>query len=94
MADSSAGHSTEIEADIVVPETGYENMKTTAVKILGPKPERMKAVWGLDSEGKLNGIYRHSGHPGIYAMGGNRVHVRFWSKRLRIKVQVGNLAPM
>ncbi|KAK0196665.1 dimethylaniline monooxygenase [Armillaria mellea] len=87
---------TEIEADIVVLATGYKNMKTTAVKILGPEAERMKDVWGLDSEGELNGIYRHSGHPGIYAMGGNLAHVRFWSKRLalRIKAQVENLAPM
>ncbi len=37
-------------------------MKTTAVKILGPEAERMEDVWGLDAEGELNGIYRHSGH--------------------------------
>ncbi|KAK0463686.1 dimethylaniline monooxygenase [Desarmillaria tabescens] len=87
---------TEIEADIVVLATGYKNMKTTAVKILGSEAERMKDVWGLDSEGELSGIYRNSGHPGIYAMGGNLALVRFWSKRLalRIKAQVEGLAPM
>ncbi|KAK0463683.1 uncharacterized protein EV420DRAFT_1476373 [Desarmillaria tabescens] len=71
-------------------------MKTTAVKILGPEAERMKDVWGLDSEGELSGIYRNSGHPGIYAMGGNLALVRFWSKRLalRIKAQVEGLAPI
>ncbi|KAF9050669.1 dimethylaniline monooxygenase [Hymenopellis radicata] len=87
---------TELEADIVVMATGYKNMKTTAVKILGKEAERMQDVWGLDSEGELNAIWRKTGHPGIYAMGGNLAHVRFWSKRLalRIKAQMEGLAPM
>ncbi|KAG7448195.1 pyridine nucleotide-disulfide oxidoreductase family protein [Guyanagaster necrorhizus] len=86
---------TEIEADIVVLATGYQNMRTTAIRILGPEAERISEVWGLDSEGELNGIARTTGHPGIYTLGGNLAHARFWSKRLalRIKAQVEGLVP-
>ncbi|PBK93021.1 hypothetical protein ARMGADRAFT_145241 [Armillaria gallica] len=86
---------TEIEADIVVLATGYQNMKTTAIRILGPEAERISEVWGLDSEGELNGIARCTGHPGIYTLGGNLAQARFMSKRLalRIKAQVEGLAP-
>ncbi len=42
--------------------TGYQNMKTTAIRILGPEAERISEVWGLDSEGELNGIARSTGH--------------------------------
>ncbi|SJL00892.1 related to monooxygenase [Armillaria ostoyae] len=86
---------TELEADIVVLATGYQNMKTTAIRILGPEAERISEVWGLDSEGELNGIARSTGHPGIYTLGGNLAQARFLSKRLalRIKAQVEGLAP-
>ncbi|KIY66331.1 putative flavin-containing monooxygenase YUCCA3 [Cylindrobasidium torrendii FP15055 ss-10] len=88
---------TEIEADTVVLATGYKNMKTTAVKILGKEAERMGNVWGLDEEGEMNAIWsRNTGHPGLYVMGGNLMLVRFWSKRLalKIKAQVAGLAPI
>jgi hypothetical protein len=39
-------------------------------------------VWGLDSEGELNQIYRPSGHPGLwFAIGGFSIS-RFFSKHL------------
>lgn len=27
--------------------------------------DRTREVWGLDSEGEINGSYRPSGHPGV-----------------------------
>lgn len=48
---------TELKADIVVLATGYDNMKTTAEKIMGSKvASRLKDVWDLDEEGELNAV--------------------------------------
>lgn len=47
----------ELKADIVVLATGYDNMRTTVQKILGPKvAERCKDVWDLDEEGEINAV--------------------------------------
>jgi len=86
---------TELKADVIVLATGYKNMKTSAVKILGQEAERMNEVWGMDEEGEIKVMWRGSGHPGIYAMGGNLALCRFYSKKLalRIKAQLVGLAP-
>jgi hypothetical protein len=39
-------------------------------------------VWGLDSEGELNQIYRPSGHPGLWFAIGGFSFSRFFSKHL------------
>lgn len=40
-----------------------QNMKTSAVKILGQEAERMNDVWDLDEEGEMRSIWsRNSGH--------------------------------
>lgn len=47
----------ELEADIVVLATGYDNMRTTARKTLGDKvADRCKDVWDLDEEGEVNAV--------------------------------------
>lgn len=48
---------TKMEADIVVLATGYDNMVTSARKILGDKvADRCKDVWDLDEEGEINAV--------------------------------------
>lgn len=47
----------KLEADIVVLATGYDNMRTSARKILGDEvADRAKDVWDLDDEGELNAV--------------------------------------
>jgi hypothetical protein len=49
----------ELKADVVVLATGFDNMKTTVEKVLGPKiASRCKDVWDLDEEGELNAVRR------------------------------------
>lgn len=86
---------TELQADVIVLATGYQNMKASAVKILGEEANRMNEVWGLDEEGEIKVMWRASGHPGIYTMAGNLGLCRFYSKKLalRIKAQLEGLAP-
>lgn len=48
---------TELEADMVVLATGYDNMRTTVRKVLGDAvADRCKDVWDLDEEGELRAV--------------------------------------
>lgn len=47
----------ELDADIVVLATGYENMRTSVRKTLGDRvADRCKDVWNLDAEGEVNAV--------------------------------------
>ncbi|KKA24968.1 hypothetical protein T310_1002 [Rasamsonia emersonii CBS 393.64] len=79
---------TELPADIVVLATGYDNMRTTVRKVLGDKvADRCKDVWDLDEEGELNAIWRPSGHPHFWFMGGNLALCRIYSKFLALQIK-------
>ncbi|KAL1996709.1 hypothetical protein VTN49DRAFT_7574 [Thermomyces lanuginosus] len=83
LADGS-----ELEADIVVLATGFDNMRTTVRKVLGDKiADRCKDVWDLDDEGELNAIWRPSGHPNFWFMGGNLALCRIYSKFLALQIK-------
>lgn len=52
LADGS-----KLNADVVVLATGYDNMRTTARKIMGDKvADRLYDVWDLDEEGELRAV--------------------------------------
>jgi hypothetical protein len=79
---------TKIPADIVVLATGYDNMRTTLRKILGDETaDRCKDVWDLDKEGEINAMWRPSGHPGLWYMGGNLSLTRTYSKFLALQIK-------
>lgn len=47
----------ELEADMVVLATGFDNMRTTVRKVLGDKvADRCKDVWDLDEEGEVRAV--------------------------------------
>ncbi|CAK7233190.1 hypothetical protein SCUCBS95973_008510 [Sporothrix curviconia] len=83
LADGS-----ELEADVVVLATGYDNMKTTVSKVLGDKvAARCKDVWDLDAEGELQAMWRPSGHPHFWYMGGNLALCRIYSKYVALQIK-------
>jgi cation diffusion facilitator CzcD-associated flavoprotein CzcO len=78
----------ELPADEIVFATGYQNMRTTARKLFGDAlADRVGDVWGLDAAGELRGVWRRSGHPGFWFVGGNlaicRVFSRFWALQIK-----------
>ncbi|ORY64474.1 putative flavin-containing monooxygenase YUCCA3 [Pseudomassariella vexata] len=78
----------KLEADIVVLATGFDNMRTTARKILGDKiADRAKDVWDLDEEGEVNTMWRPSGHPGLWFMGGSLALCRIHSRTVALQIQ-------
>ena len=77
-----------LEADLVVLATGYQNMRETARAIFGSKvADRCGEVWGLDEEGELKTIWRPSGHPQFWFMGGPLATARIFSKYLALQIK-------
>lgn len=77
-----------IEADLIVLATGYTNMRETARRLFGDEvADRVEPVWGLDAEGELRTIWRNSGHPGFWFMGGPLVMARIYSKLLALQIK-------
>ncbi|EME78986.1 uncharacterized protein MYCFIDRAFT_190065 [Pseudocercospora fijiensis CIRAD86] len=78
----------ELEADVVVLATGYDNMRTTVRKVLGDKvADRCKDVWNLDAEGEVNAMWRPSGHPKLWFMGGSLALCRIYSRHLALQIK-------
>ncbi|KAF9874313.1 hypothetical protein CkaCkLH20_08296 [Colletotrichum karsti] len=79
---------TTLDADIVVLATGYDGMKSTTRLIFGDKvADRVKEGWGLDEQGEINSIWRNSGHPGFWFMGGNLALCRVYSRMLALQIK-------
>lgn len=79
---------TLLEADEIVFATGYQNMRTQCRKIFGDKiADRVTDVWGLDQEGELRTMWRKTGHPGFWFMGGNLALCRFYSRLLALQIK-------
>lgn len=72
---------------IVVLATGYSNMRDTARRIFGDQvADKLNPVWGLDEEGEFKTMWRDSGHPNFYYMGGNLAVSRYYSKKLALRI--------
>ncbi|OLN91644.1 putative indole-3-pyruvate monooxygenase YUCCA11 [Colletotrichum chlorophyti] len=79
---------TTLEADIVILATGYDGMRSTTRKLFGDEvADRVKDCWGLDEEGEINSIWRSSGHPGYWYMGGNLALCRSYSRLLALQIK-------
>jgi cation diffusion facilitator CzcD-associated flavoprotein CzcO len=78
---------TEIDADIVVLATGFSSMRDRARTLFGDSvADRCSEVWGLDDEGEIRGLYRPSGHPNFWFMGGPLLGARIYSKYLALQI--------
>lgn len=78
----------ELQADEIVFATGYQNMRTEARAIFGDElADRVGDVWGWDEEGEMRTIWRDSGHPGFWFMGGNLALCRYYSRLLALQIK-------
>ncbi|TVY54698.1 putative indole-3-pyruvate monooxygenase YUCCA3 [Lachnellula cervina] len=78
---------TKLEADVVVLATGYDNMRTSARKVFGDEiASRCKDVWDLDEEGEVNAMWRPSGHPNFWFMGGSLALCRTYSRFVALQI--------
>ncbi|KAL4996707.1 hypothetical protein BDV10DRAFT_171721 [Aspergillus recurvatus] len=93
------GDGSRIEADIVVLATGYHGPLEAVRKVLGPEVANRcnKDLWGLDEAGELRTVWRPSGHPGLWFMGGNLAQSRVYSKFVALQIvatQAGLVRPL
>ncbi|CAK7227494.1 hypothetical protein SCUCBS95973_006564 [Sporothrix curviconia] len=87
---------TQMPADIVVFATGYQNMRTQTRVLFGDAlADETRDVWGFDAEGEFRTMWRGSGQPGYWYMGGNLALARYFGKflALQIKAQQEGLMP-
>ncbi|PYI22360.1 flavin-binding monooxygenase-like protein [Aspergillus japonicus CBS 114.51] len=78
----------ELAADEIVLATGYQNMRTQARQIFGDAvADRVGDIWGMDAEGEMRTIWRRSGHPGLWFMGGNLALCRYFSRTLALQIK-------
>ncbi|KEF51107.1 uncharacterized protein A1O9_12830 [Exophiala aquamarina CBS 119918] len=78
----------ELEADEIIFATGYQNMRTQAREIFGDEiADRVGDIWGYDAEGEMRTIWRQTGHPGFWFMGGNLALCRYYSKLLALQIK-------
>ncbi|KAH7124884.1 dimethylaniline monooxygenase (N-oxide forming) [Dactylonectria estremocensis] len=77
-----------LEADEIIFATGYQNMRTQAREIFGDKvADRVGDIWGYDEEGEFRTIWRRTGHPGFWFMGGNLAMCRYYSRVLALQIK-------
>ncbi|GES63333.1 flavin-binding monooxygenase-like protein [Aspergillus terreus] len=83
LADGS-----ELEADEIIFATGYQNMREQARILFGDNTaDRIDNVWGFDKEGEMRTIWRRTGHPGFWFMGGNLSLCRYYSRVLALQIK-------
>ncbi|PYH88769.1 FAD/NAD(P)-binding domain-containing protein [Aspergillus ellipticus CBS 707.79] len=78
---------TELEADEIILATGYQNMATQARIIFGAEGDKVTDVWGFDAAGEIRTMWRRSGHPGLWFMGGNLALCRYYSRLLALQIK-------
>src|SRR3546814_5543286 len=79
-------------ADLIVLATGYEGQAAAARRILGDAAaDRIGRVWGFDEEGELHGMWRPTGHPGVWFFGGGLAQCRIFSKVLALQIKAREL---
>lgn len=77
----------ELEADEIIFATGYQNMRTEARSIFGDAvANKVGDIWGFDEEGEMRTIWRPSGHPGFWFMGGNLAFCRHFSRIVALQI--------
>jgi len=79
---------TSLPVDLVVVAAGFDNMSVTVQQALGAEvARRVGPVWGLDEEGEVRAMWRRTGQPGFWLMGGSLQQCRPYSKYLALQIK-------
>ncbi|KAL4925273.1 uncharacterized protein BDV17DRAFT_300433 [Aspergillus undulatus] len=82
----------ELEADEIILATGYQNMRTQTRRLFGDETaDSVCDVWGFDKNSEMRGIWRPSGHKGLWFMGGNMAISRYYSRILALQIKAAEV---
>lgn len=88
---------TSTEPDLVIFCTGYTGFRESTEEILGKRyTKNLKKIWGGDIEGEFDGLFKESGVPKTYFMGGSLPLARVYSRMVALQIladQLGLLGP-
>ena len=74
--------------DMIVVAAGYQNMSESVRALFGDDvADRVGPVWGLDGEGEVRAMWRRTGQPGLWIMGGSLQQCRPYSKYLALQIK-------
>ncbi|KAJ7446901.1 FAD/NAD(P)-binding domain-containing protein [Mycena galericulata] len=79
----------KLDADVLVYATGLKNPRTLLTDLLGEEIMQKTGdlkIWDFDAEGEFNGVYRPTGHPGLWFAMGIHNEMRYLSKLLALQI--------
>ena len=80
------------EFDAIVVAAGYKNMSESVRLVFGDAiADRVGPAWGLDGEGEVRAMWRPTGQPGFWLMGGSLQQCRPYSKYLAMQIKAAML---
>jgi hypothetical protein len=78
----------ELPADVIIFATGLGDFKSAVQKLCGDEvADKCSPIWGVDSEGEINGAWRDLGIPGLWYMTGNFGLCRIHSLHLALQIK-------
>jgi cation diffusion facilitator CzcD-associated flavoprotein CzcO len=79
---------TSMAVDVLVIAAGYSNMSESVRALMGDAvADRVGPIWGLDHEGEVRAMWRSTGQPGFWLMGGSLQQCRPYSKYLALQIK-------
>ncbi|KAH9213912.1 putative flavin-containing monooxygenase [Leptodontidium sp. 2 PMI_412] len=78
-----------LKADVIVFATGFQsNLRMIVENLFGPEvASKSEDYWGLDPEGEVFGAFKPQNQPGLWYMGGNLGHARYWSRHVALQIK-------
>jgi hypothetical protein len=79
---------TEIESDLVVLATGYENQQELVRRILGDEiADKVGPIWGFDENGFMRNMWKRTAQERFWIMGGALNESRLYSRSLALQIK-------
>lgn len=85
-----------VPCDLVVTATGFEGMQGAIRDLMGEEiAARVGPVWGFDADFNMRNMWKRTGQPGFWIMGGAITEARLFSRylALQIKASLDGLMP-
>ncbi|TFK35616.1 hypothetical protein BDQ12DRAFT_714647 [Crucibulum laeve] len=78
----------KLDADVVIFSTGLSDPREGVGELCGDAiADGCNEIWGMNSEGEINGVWRDMGFKGLWYVMGNLAMCRFHSKHIALQIK-------